>query len=460
MRTGPGGGEGDGEGRRGPEHPRGAETSSIGGMNSSESAREADRPFSLRSVALVAFLPTLLFSIGEGAIIPLIPLVADDLGASLAVAGVIAAMIMVGELFGDIPSGWVVSRIGERHAMIGSSALTVGAVLICLGAPNPWVLGVGIFMIGIATAVFALARHAFMTVYVPLVYRARALSTLGGIFRAGWFIGPLLSAGLISLTGSTQSAFWMFIVCSLAAALVLLLLPDPSALFARPAITSGTTQRSAGNPALPGLLPAPAPTIGLFATIWSHRGVLSRLGTGAALVGAMRASRTVILPLWAISIGISAPETALIIGIAGGIDFALFYASGQIMDRFGRAWTAVPSLIGLGAGHLVLATTHDLPNNVEWFITVAMFLALANGIGSGLIMTLGADLAPRTDPARFLGAWRFTADFGSAVAPLGVAGITAIASLSLASGVMGVLGLCGAMMLGTYIPRYAPHSRR
>jgi MFS family permease len=416
-------------------------------MSPPEAASEPERTFNLRSVALVAFLPTLLFSIGEGAIIPLIPLVANDLGATLAVAAFIAAMIMVGELFGDIPSGWVVSRIGERNAMIGSSALTVGAVLICLSAPNPWVLGVGIFLVGVATAVFSLARHAFMTIYVPLIYRARALSTLGGVFRAGWFIGPLLSAGLIYLTGSTQSVFWMFIVCSIAAATVLLLLPDPSRTFSRPAEVDSVK-------------PVAPVTTGLFETIWSHRAVLTRLGTGAALVGAMRASRTVILPLWAVSIGISAPETALIIGLAGGIDFALFYASGQIMDRFGRAWTAVPSLIGLGAGHIVLASTHDLPSNVEWFTAVTMFLALANGIGSGLIMTLGADLAPRRDPAQFLGAWRFTADFGSAMAPLGVAGITALASLSLASGVMGVLGLCGAVLLGKYIPRYAPHSRR
>ena len=62
-----------------------------------------ERPFSLRSVALAAFLPTFLFSVGEGAIIPLIPIVANNLGASLAMAGFIAAMIMVGELIGDIP---------------------------------------------------------------------------------------------------------------------------------------------------------------------------------------------------------------------------------------------------------------------------------------------------------------------------------------------------------------------
>jgi MFS family permease len=169
----------------------------------------------------------------------------------------------------------------------------------------------------------------------------------------------------------------------------------------------------------------------------------------------------VLLPLWAVSIGISVPDIALIIGIAGAVDFALFYASGQIMDRFGRMWTALPSMIGLGAGHLILAFTHDLPSNVEWFIAVAMILSLANGIGSGLLMTLGADLAPKnTSPAPFLGAWRFTADFGGAVAPLAVAGMTAVATISIASGVMGVFGLLGAVVLGRYIPRYAPRRPR
>ena len=415
-----------------------------------------ERPFSLRSVALAAFLPTLLFSIGEGAIIPLIPIVAHNLGASLAVAGLIAAMVMLGELVGDIPSGWVVSRIGERNAMIGASALTIAAVLVCIVAPNPWVLGIGIFIVGLATAVFALARHAFMTSYVPVAYRARALSTLGGIFRAGWFVGPFISAALIHFTGGTQAVFWVFIVCSVSAAVVLLLLPDPESTFGPPqlAVSKDGMVRSAGEEL------AAEESEGLFKTLWSFRGVLLRLGTGAGLIGAMRASRTVILPLWAVSIGINEPDTALIIGIAGAIDFALFYVSGQIMDRFGRIWSALPSMIGLGAGHLILAFTHDLPSNVEWFIGVAMFLSLANGIGSGILMTLGADLAPKNDPAPFLGAWRFTADFGGAAAPLAVAGITAAASIAIASGVMGALGLAGAVLLGRYIPRYITHKPR
>ena len=180
------------------------------------------------------------------------------------------------------------------------------------------------------------------------------------------------------------------------------------------------------------------------------------MGTGIALISALRSARTVLMPLWAVSIGISESNTALIIGIAGGIDFALFYASGQIMDRFGRMWSAIPSMVGLGLGFLVLAFTHDLPTNVGWYIAVSMFLSLANGIGSGILMTIGADLAPKDQPAPFLGAWRFSGDAGSAVAPLVVSLLTAVVSIAFASGVLGVVGLAGAVMLARFMPRYVP----
>jgi MFS family permease len=402
--------------------------------------------FRWRGVLLSAILPTLVFSIGEGAILPLIPIVAESLGAGLAGAGLVASLITIGALAGTIPGGWIVSRIGERASMIGAALLSAVGIALAALAPNPVVLGIGVALVGVSAAVFGLARHAFMTTYVPIQFRARALSTLGGTFRLGFFIGPFLSAGLILLTGDSQSAFWLHLVASVAAALMLVFLPDPESTFPRSGMHAGEAE-------------AKAESHGVFRTIWQKRGVLLKLGSGSALIAGLRASRQVILPLWAVSIGLEPATTALIIGIAGAVDFALFYTGGQIMDRFGRLWTAVPSMIGLGLGHLALAFTHDLSANTTWFVVLAMVLSLANGIGSGIIMTLGADLAPKSTPAPFLGAWRFTTETGGAAAPLLIAGITALISLPVAAGVMGVLGLVGAGILGRYIPRYVPRKR-
>ena len=415
----------------------------------------SDATFSIRGVALAAFLPTALFSIGEGAVIPIIPVLAHNLGAGLALAGFIGGMIMVGEMLGDIPSGWVVSRFGERNSMIGSALLCIVGLTVCLVSPGELTLTIGVFLIGLATSVFALARHAFMTGYVPVRYRARALSTLGGVFRGGWFVGPFISAGVIALFGDPHAVFWVHIVMCLAATVVLLIVPDPAQTVTASASTLQTA--SAHEEAEDaGREEARERTEGLFRTIWLNRAVLLRMGTGAALIAALRSSRTVILPLFAVAIGIAPANTALIIGLAGAVDFALFYTSGQIMDRFGRLWSALPSMLGLSITHIALAFVVDQ----TWFTVVAIAMAVANGVGSGILMTLGADLAPRTDPAPFLGAWRFTGDAGQAGAPLLVSGVTALFSLGVASIGMGVLGLIGVGMLVRYVPRYVPRRQR
>lgn len=425
---------------------------------------DSSQPYRLGSAALPVYLPSLLFATGEGAIIPIIPIDASRLGASLGLAGFIAALLTVGELLGDVPSGWIVARIGERPAMIASAAAALLGLAICLVASVPGVLATGVLLIGLATSSFALARQAFMTSFVPLSHRARALSLLGGMFRGGYFVGPFIAAGVIALTGSTRAVFWVQVAASLVAIAVLLVLPDPApALAARRAAApppASTDRPTAERPAADEVSNAVAepPRVGLFTAIVQFRGVLARMGLGAALIGGLRSSRQVILPLVAVSLHVPEGQTALIIGIAGAVDFALFFSSGQIMDRFGRLWSALPSMVGLGVGHLALALTHSLPSAVGWFIGIAMFLSVANGLGSGILMTLGADLAPRRDPAPFLGAYRFTGDAGTAAAPLAVAGLTAAFSLPIAAAAMGVVGLGGAALLARWVPRYIPRA--
>ncbi len=408
--------------------------------------------FRWHSVGVSALLPTVLFSTGEGAIIPIIPVVASALGADLALAGLVAAMLMVGTLIGDIPSGALIARVGERVAMIGASALSIVGLMLAVVAPHPLVLAAAMLLVGVSGAIFGLARHAFMTSFVPISHRARALSTLGGTHRLGLLIGPFVGAAVIAVTGSAVSAFWVHVVASVAAAAVLLALRDPETAFGRSG-RGAARAASADSPAAP-------PRAGLLATLAAKRGILLTLGLGSMMVSALRAARQVVLPLWGVSIGLDETTLSIIIGIAGAVDFSLFFAGGWIMDRFGRLWTAVPSMIGLGLGHLALAFTHETDARAAWFVGIAMFLSLANGIGAGILMTLGADLADPRDPAVFLGAWRFTNDTGGALAPLLVAGLTALVSLPFAVGALGVLGLGGAVVLRIYVPRHVPSQTR
>jgi MFS family permease len=400
--------------------------------------------------------PTILFALGEGAVIPLIPIIAAQLGADVATAALVASALVVGQLCGNIPAGWAVARIGERLTMAIAGTLSLLGVVGMVFAPALGVFAASVFLIGFCAAGFGLARHSFMTTRVPLDFRARALSLLGGTFRLGMFIGPFVAAGLLAIFGDEHAAIWFFGACLVATVLLVLLGPDPEKQLGAPEDFAHVAEDT--GEAVTGSIPT-AERVGVFRTMWRFRRVLSRLGLAAASLSAVRSARQVVLPLWGFSIGLDAQTIALIVGISGAIDFALFYASGQVMDRFGRLWAALPAMVLMGAGFIALAFTHDLDSAAMWFAMFAAVLGVGNGLSSGILLTLGADVAPRADPAPFLGSWRTLTDAGGAISPLLVSGITALSSLSIATGFVGGVALLGALAFVRWVPMFVPRAQ-
>jgi MFS family permease len=390
----------------------------------------SSQPVSLWSIGPSIYLPALLYGIGQGAIAPVVALSARDLGASVATASLVVAAAGLGQVIGDIPAGALTSRVGERRAMLLASGLAAAALVACLTVPTVWGLALAIGATGLASAVWGLARQAYLSDAVPVQMRARALSTLGGVQRIGTFVGPFLGAGAMRFLG-TDGAYWVHLVAALLAAAVLLWLPDV-----------GSVRRMAG-----GLAGAGPSTL---VVIREHLPVLRTLGMGALLVGAVRASRQVVIPLWAQHIGLDAETTSLVFGLSGAVDMLLFYPAGSVMDRFGRRWVAVPSMIVLGLAHVLLPLTHG----VVTLTSVALLMGIGNGLGAGVIMTLGADASPLVGRAQFLGAFRLCADAGVGAGPFLIAAVTAISALGPAVLVMGVTGWAAAAAMSRWIP---PH---
>jgi MFS family permease len=143
-------------------------------------------------------------------------------------------------------------------------------------------------------------------------------------------------------------------------------------------------------------------------------------------------------------------------GIAGALDLALSYSSGQIMDRFGRRWSAIPTLLGLSLTFSLLTLATDETT----FLAVALLMSLANGVGSGIILVIGADLAPEGERNEFLASYRLLVDSGVAAAPLVISGVTALLGISIAMFTVSGLGIVGAIMAYRYVPRRANPSEQ
>lgn len=394
-----------------------------------------DPGFRLRDVALTAYGPTVVNSVGHGAVLPILALRARDLGADVATAALVVALLGLGMLVMSLPAGALVARVGERNALFYGGFVDAAAMVGAATTGSLLALGLAVTVSGMAWTVFLIARQGYMIDVVPAPYRARALAALGGSHRVGVFVGPLLGAGLIAL-GGLQPVFVLAAVMSAAAALLARVMPDVGA-------GDRELARQAGH------LP-------VWRVLVDHRRVLATLGVAVVVIGASRSLRASLLPLWADHVGISDTTTSLIFSVAAAIDIAFFFPGGWLMDTYGRMVVAVPVVASVAVASFLLPLATEF-----WSVTAVMVLiAVGNGLGSGIVMTLGADTAPTVGRAQFLGGWRLCGDIGNSGGPLLVGAIAAVAPLATACVVLGVLMVAGTGWVGHWTRRIDQQLRR
>ena len=91
---------------------------------------------------------------------------------------------------------------------------------------------------------------------------------------------------------------------------------------------------------------------------------------------------------------------------------------------------------------------------------VAIAMSFGNGLGSGIMMTLGADAAPVDGRVGFLSVWRTMTDTGSAVGPLVVSVVAVMWTLAAGIVAVGGVGLLAAVALARWVPRHSPYANR
>lgn len=411
----------------------------------------------LRSLTPSVYAPSLLEFMGLAALMPVVPLLARDLGFSIPQAAALSMIFGLASFLGPIPAGRLISRIGARRALVISGVLLVVANLAAFLMLDPALGGGGdlthrLLLIGVllvmaaSTQVWQFGRQFYLGTALPPSMRARGMTLFGGVIRLGEVIGPLLGAVVMAV----GSMAWVFLLFALTAAAGTVMI----ALFLPPGETG----------------PAPSRRRGERRPRSQARGRLDRavlrrmvaVGLGISPVMMARVNRPVIVPLLGDSLGLDPVWISIVFGVSAALEILLVLPAGSLMDRFGRAAVAVPCALLMGAGFLLLAVLgialqgQGTGPALVALLVPSLLIGLGNGLGSGLVMTLGIDVSPVYDRATYLAWWNTMLGAGRLAAPLIVTGVTLVAPVAVAGAATGAICVAGGIWLTRVLPRVTP----
>jgi len=318
--------------------------------------------------------------------VPILPVYASALGASLPMVGVVVGSYGIAQLLLRLPLGLVSDRLGSRRPFVvsGLAAAGLGAVVMALAA-EPWTLVAGRTLSGVSAASWVVFTVLFAASFAGAGGSARAMSLITALTS----LAQLVSTGLSGVLAEAFGIRATFVVGALLAVLgILVVLPlsEPR----RPARVRAPL-RVGGGPLL------------LLAT-----------AQGALLVGATQAAAYGYAPLYATTrLGASAAQ----LGLLTVAQFLAYSVAALAMPTLAARWGARRAVL---VGSLVAALGLLLMPLTASLAGMAALLAL-HGLGRGaaypLLMTLSILGVPEESRAGSMGVFQAGYSVGTVAAP-------------------------------------------
>ena len=365
-------------------------------------------------------------AIANQALLLLLPLYALELSGSIAFAALVMGLRGFGLFLFDVPAGLLVGRFGDKWVLVAGLATLAVSMLSLAAASNQWVVALFVIPLGAAHAAWFLGWLSYITDSCSPGERGRATAVVAGIQRFGAFGGPLVG-GVIAQAFGYPATFLVGAAIAAIAALLSFLFTD-NVHPARPADTSHIK------------------TIGRI--LASNRKIFSTAGSVALIFQLMRSIRQLLVPLFGVIVGLDAAAIGLVYSLSAAVDMSLFYPVGIIMDRWGRKWTGLPSVLFFVLGLILL----PFADSFYTLLGAGLVLGLANGLSVGFVMIIGMDLSPAGERAQFLGVWRLIGDAGGVGGPLLAGILVDVLSLSAASFFVAGVGFVGGLVLFFLVP--------
>ena len=337
-------------------------------------------------------------AVGFGIVFPVIPLFAKDFGVTAFAASAVIAIFALTRFVSSPPAGWLVDKLGER-VILGTGIFIVGISSALAGlAQTYWQLlllrGAG----GVGSAMFTVAAYALLLRVVLPEQRGRAALAFQGGFLIGGVTGPLFGAPLAAI--SLRLPFFVYAATLLVAGSIGLVYLAHSRLQAR--------EEAVGTD----VAPTPLSVAIHHRAYWAA--VTNNLATGWALFGV----RGSVLPLFVTeALLLSESWVALGIFISAVAQGLVLIPAGRSSDMRGRRPSMIVGSIVMAMAFVLMAGIENLPSYVVAMVLFGFGAAL---LGTSSNAAVGDVVHGRGGTA--IGVYQMASDLGGFAGPL-IAGL-------------------------------------
>lgn len=340
---------------------------------------------------------------GFGAIVPVIALYAEDFGVTQTAIGLTIAIYGLARFLVNVPSGRLADLAGRRITLATGGAITVAGAVLCAVAPNYEFFLAARFIAGAGAAFVLTGGQIVLADIASPSNRGRVMAIYQGVFLVTVGAGSW-PGGWLADTFNLAAPFWAnAILAAVFTVIAFIFVPETRHL-----------SQAEGDPKGPTLLQQ-------LRVVSGSSGLVLIGIVGLAAAFARTGGLFNVIPLLAEQeMGLSTDQIGLGLGMISIVSLVLVYPSGALVDRFGRKWVIVPSVLLSGLAMLSFMAADSFAS----FMLASTFWAAATGIAGAAPAAYAADIAPPGMTASAMGFYRTLSDLGYVIGPLALGAIS------------------------------------
>jgi MFS family permease len=384
----------------------------------------------------VVLAELLMTDLGMGLTMPVLPLYAARLGATLAVVGLVVGAFGLSRFLLDLPAGFLAGRLGPRFLLLAGPLFIAAAATTAYLATSPWILGASRLLEGAGSAAVNTVSMVFLARQTQgRGDRGRVMSIYQGVRRGGAGIAPLLG-GLAADRFGFHAVYAIYAFLALGAtSWAVLKIP-----------------RDLAGPAQPPARPSGRRSFDPF--LRSAGFVLISLLALSFFFGRISSRRLLVPLLGHQLLGMSTGSIGAALTLATLTTLATLYFSGHLADRFGsRPIALLGGLLG-AAGVLGYLLAHS----VSAFFAASLFWGFCTGLGGPARNMYLMDITPAGRYPVVVGVYRTVADAGFLAGPPILGLVAHLAGLRISLAVAALLFLAATAAFAAWAPRPRPAS--